>query len=238
MWIRVAPQEPLACEGPMGREVVAIDGPAGSGKSTVARRLARRLGYGYLPSGMFYRALGWLALEAGTPLDDEAALAALADAAAIEVRDDGAACRVLANGADVTEAMGAEAVSDAASRLSVFPAVRRRMVALQRRAAERGPVVAEGRDMASAVFPAAGHKFYLDASPAERARRRAVDLRLRGEPADEAALATDLAARDARDSSRAADPLRQVAGAVRVDTTGLTIEEVVERLLCAIRPRR
>jgi cytidylate kinase len=219
----------------MPHEVVAIDGPAGSGKSTVARLLARRLGYGYLPSGAFYRALGWLALRSGTPLDDEAALAALADSGTMDVRDEGGACLVFVKGEDVTEALGSGAVSDAASRLSVFPAVRRRLVRLQRLAAERGPVVAEGRDMASAVFPAARHKFYLDASAAERARRRAGDLRRRGEPADEAALAAEIAARDRRDRSRAADPLRQVPGAVRVDTTDLTIEEVVARLLGAMR---
>jgi cytidylate kinase len=218
----------------MGHAVVAIDGPAGSGKSTVARRLARRLGYRFLPSGAFYRALGWLALDRGISPDDEAALADLADQARIEVQDRDAV-RILADGQDVTDELSSQAVSDAASRVSIFPAVRRRMVELQRQAAEGAPVVAEGRDMASRVFPDAEHKFYLDASAAERARRRAAELRERGQTVDEAALARDIAARDARDRSREADPLRQMPGAVRVDTTDLSVEEVVERLAWAIR---
>ena len=214
--------------------VVAIDGPAGSGKSTVARALARRLGYGVVPSGLFYRAMAWRALTLGTPLDDEEELSRLADRTAIEVRDEGGQCRAWVDGCDVTAELSSPAVSDAASRVSLFPGVRRRMVRLQRLMAERGPVVAEGRDMGSAVFPEAEFKVYLDATVAERARRRVLELRSRGEDGDEAALACDLAARDRRDTTRAADPLCQAPGAVRVDTTDLTVEETVERLLRAM----
>ncbi|MFW6163759.1 MAG: (d)CMP kinase [Planctomycetota bacterium] len=223
----------------MPHEVVAIDGPAGAGKSTVARRLARHLGYGYLPSGNFYRALAWRALDAGVSPDDEAALVSLAARTDIRVEAAEEGWRTLVDGRDVTDELDGSVVGDAASRLSVFSRVRARMVELQRRAGQRQPVVAEGRDMASVVFPDAEHKFYLDAAAGERARRRARDLRARGEAVDEAALAREMAGRDARDSSRAAAPLRQVEGAVRVDTTDLTIEEVVERLvgLMGRRPR-
>jgi len=222
----------------MDRLIVAIDGPAGSGKSTAARILAERLGCVFLPSGAFYRALGLRALEESTPIEDGPALAELAGRMKIELRCDGGETRTVVDGRDLTEALKAPRVSDAASRLAVFPGVRQRIVPMQREAVAHQSVVAEGRDMASVVFPEAQYKVYLDATVAERARRRALELRGRGEAVDEAALARDMAARDERDTSRDADPLQQAAGAVRVDTTGLGVQEVVERLIEMIAQKR
>lgn len=222
----------------MPRLIVAIDGPAGSGKSTVARMLAERLGCVFLPSGTFYRALGLRALEEATPLEDEGALAALADRIRVDLRCEGGETHTIVDGRDRTEALKAPRVSDAASRLAVFPEVRRRVVRMQRDAAAQQSVVAEGRDMASVVFPEAQCKVYLDATVEERARRRALELRGRGETVDEAELAEEIAVRDRRDSSRDAAPLQQVPGATRVDTTGLSIQEVVERLVETIDSSR
>jgi len=219
----------------MPQIVVAIDGPAGSGKSAVARRLAEQLGFVFLPSGKFYRALAWQALRMGTPLGDGEALGRLADRTKIEPHEESGKSRFSVDGREVTQELDSSAVGEAASRISVFPEVRRRMVALQRALAEERPVIAEGRDMASVVFPDARHKFFLDASVAARAARRARDLRDRGEEVDEAKLAADIAARDLRDSSRHVAPLRQVEGAIYVDTTNLTENQVVERLLREIR---
>jgi CMP/dCMP kinase len=204
--------------------LIAIDGPAGAGKSTVARALASRLGFTYLDSGAMYRCVGLLALEA--PHERSAALArstriefaAGADASELERR-------VLLNGRDVSEAIRAPEVSEAASRVASDPGVREALVAKQRELIAGSDWVAEGRDIGTVVAPDAELKVYLTADPAERARRRAVEL-----GGDQAIVIAEQTLRDQRDSTRAHSPLQAAPGAVVLDTTGMTIEQVVERI--------
>jgi len=217
----------------MQRIVIAIDGPAGAGKSTASRALAQRLGYGYVDTGAMYRAVGVLAAERGVGFDDDDALERLVTGLSFELRDGGTALAV--DGHEVSAAIRRADAGDLASRVSTRPVVRTRLVALQRALGASGGVVMEGRDIGTVVFPDAPVKLYLTASPAERARRRAAELRARGEPVDEAALAADLAARDRRDSERVHSPLRPASDARLIDTTHLTFDEVVDRMEEAVR---
>ncbi|KPJ72622.1 MAG: hypothetical protein AMS14_07470 [Planctomycetes bacterium DG_20] len=214
--------------------IVAIDGPAGSGKSTVARMLAKRLGFGVLPSGATYRALAWAALQRDVSPDDPEALTRLADEVTIDIDGRPEAVRVSVDGEDVTAATGTPEVANAASRLSRHPPVRDRLVALQRSMAERmGDVVAEGRDMTTVVFADAPVKVYLDAALAERARRRRAELaaQCRGAHLAVSAVEADLAARDRQDTTRAAAPLTCAPDAYYLDTTGLSVGAVVDRIV-------
>jgi cytidylate kinase len=217
------------------RVVVAVDGPAGAGKSTASRGCAERLGYGYVDTGAMYRAVGVLAAEAGIPFDDDAALVRLVDGLAFGLEDGGT--RLVVNGRDVSTAIRRRDAGELASRVSTRDVVRQRLVALQRRLGQGGGVVMEGRDIGTVVFPDAPVKVYLTAEPAERARRRAGELRARGEDVDEAALAVEIAARDKRDSERPVAPLRPAADAVVLDTTRLALPEVVERMVALVRER-
>ena len=194
--------------------IVAIDGPAGAGKSTVARAAARRLGFTYLDSGAMYRCVGLAVLRTGGEP------AQVADAARIELDE-----RVRLDGEDVTEAIRAPEVSEAASRVAADPGVRGALVRKQRELISRGDWVAEGRDIGTVVAPDAEVKVFLTASPDERARRRAREL---GTDLD--AVRTDQALRDQRDRSREHSPLAPAPGAVELDTTGLSVEEVVDRV--------
>jgi cytidylate kinase len=218
------------------RVVVAIDGPAGAGKSTVARRVAARLGYLYIDTGAMYRAVALQALRSGVDLADGPALERLADSIRIDFEP--GASRVWLNGEDVTAAIREPRISPAASKVSVFSGVRRAMVELQRRMAEGRKVVMEGRDIGSVVFPDAEVKIYLDASPEVRAQRRIRELEGKGLPFDPAEIVREIRERDLRDSTRADSPLVAASGAVRVDTTHMSLEEVERVILEIVRERR
>lgn len=211
--------------------VVAIDGPAGAGKSTVSRRLARLLGYRYVDTGAMYRAIGVLAASQHIPVSDSAALAALCDRTTIEFqeRDDGGV-RVLAGGQDLTEAIRTPEAAQQASITSTVPVVRERLVAMQRAMGAAGGVVMEGRDIGTVVFPDALVKAFLDASPRERARRRAGELHATVSDADLRRMEQEIAERDDRDRHRTHSPLRPAEDAVVLDTTAMNIDDVVNAL--------
>ena len=212
--------------------VVAVDGPVGSGKSTVARRVAERLGYVYLDTGAMYRAVGVLATEAGVPLTDEAAVVAVARTASLRFD---AAGRLFAGERDVSDAIRTLAAGEAASLVSALPGVRTLLVEEQRRIGHGSDIVMEGRDIGTNVFPDAEVKVYLTARPEVRAARRAAELRAKGEEVDDATVLAALEERDARDSTRAVAPLRKAADAVEVDTSDLTLDEVVDAVVAVAR---
>lgn len=219
----------------MSRLVITVDGPAGAGKSSASRALAEQLGYTYVDTGAMYRAVGVLAHEAGIPFDDDEALAALIDRLSFTFPDEGR--RITVDGRDLTDAIRRPDAGELASRVSTRPAVRERLVALQRALGAGGGVVMEGRDIGTVVFPDAPLKLYLTADPAARARRRAIEIRARGENVDEAGLARAIAARDERDAGRAHSPLRPAADAIVLDTTPLTLEGVVDEMTRLARQR-
>jgi CMP/dCMP kinase len=202
--------------------VVAIDGPAGAGKSSVARALADALGFTYLDSGAMYRAVGLMTLQHGGAASEQA------ERLELELGD-----RVVANGEDVTEAIRAPEVSEAASRVATNPRVRAALVDKQRELLADGDWVAEGRDIGTVVAPDAALKIFLTATPEERARRRADEL-----DGDVETVLRDQALRDAQDASREHSPLAVAPGAIELDTTGLTLDEVVEKIAHLVRDTR
>lgn len=220
----------------MSRQVVvAIDGPAGAGKSTIARRVAQRLGFVYIDTGAMYRAVALKALRSGIDTGDAARLEQLAREASIEFEP--GSSRVLLDGEDVTAAIRAPEISPAASKVSVFPGVRRALVEMQRRMGASQSVVMEGRDIGSVVFPNADVKVFLDADAGVRAARRVREMEEKGQKLDPAQVEREIRERDRRDSTRADSPLVRAKDAVSVDTTSMSIEQVERAILEIIQER-
>ncbi|MCB9887743.1 MAG: (d)CMP kinase [Planctomycetes bacterium] len=230
---------PAAASATEPRDVVAIDGPSGAGKSTVARRLAEALGFAYLDTGAMYRAVTWGFLQhgcapaecAGEADRGEQRMRAALAAARLDLRDG----KVWLDGRDVTGHLRTREVESQVSAVSALPFVRAAMRDLQRQVARQGPIVAEGRDMGSVVFPQARWKVYLDAAPAERARRRSEDFARQGREVSTQDVLDEILVRDRLDSTRSDAPLRQADDAFYLDTTGLLTDDVVGRLLAFVR---
>lgn len=216
-----------------GMRVVTIDGPAGAGKSTVSRRLADRLGWTFLDTGAMYRAVALAALRAGAALDSDDAVGPIAERVEIVMAS---GCVVL-DGEDVTAAVRSAEVTQAVRDVADSRRVRTRLVGLQRAFAAGRPIVTEGRDQGTVVFPDAFCKVFLTASPEERARRRHGELVARGETVEFETVLADQLERDARDRARAIAPLRPAGDAVEVETTGLALEQVVDHLERLVRTR-
>ena len=213
--------------------IVAIDGPSGAGKGTVARSVSQQLGYRHIDTGAMYRAVGWQALHDAIPLDDEDRLAVLARSADIIV--EGGVVSI--NGHDVTRAIRSPEIDKAAASVARLPRVREGLVTRQRQIGEQCGVVMEGRDIGTVVFPGADVKVYLDASPEERARRRANDPAHTGGQAGQAAVAASIEARDKSDTTRTASPLTLAPDATLIDTTDMPIDRVVSRVMELVRAR-
>ena len=217
--------------------LITIDGPAGSGKSTISKLLAKKLSYLYLDTGALYRAVAYQALKKGISTAAEERIAELCYRAKIRLQRDDHALRVFVDGEDVTGKIRTEPVSLLASTLSAMPAVRASLLSTQREFAKNGCVIAEGRDMGTVVFPEADFKFFLEADVEERVRRRYMELVMRGENVDYSSLKKDIMSRDRQDRERAIAPLKVPEGAIILDSTQLDAEAVVNAMLAVIDKR-
>jgi cytidylate kinase len=215
--------------------VVTIDGPSAAGKSTVAREVAARLGFLYVDTGALYRALALKLRRRGGSSDDAAAVAEMLEGTTLDLSGSPARPHVWLDGEDVSGGIRTPEVSELSSRLAALPPVRGWLVRIQRALRDRGPVVGEGRDLGTVVFPDAEVKIYLDADPLTRARRRALELEARGHPVPLERVLAELEQRDRRDRTRADSPLRAAEGAVVIESSGLDAAQVVEAVLRVVR---
>ena len=220
----------------MGKKlVITIDGPAGAGKSTVSKALAKRLGYIYLDTGALYRALAYKALNIKIDLDNISALNDLCATTNVLLKNINSEMKVYVDGEDVGNKIRTEEVGLAASKISAVGVVRQSLLKLQKEAGEKGGIVAEGRDMGSVVFPQADYKFYLDADVEERIIRRRKELLAKGISAEYQIIQKDMMERDKQDSGRAIAPLKPPADSINIDSSGLSVSQVVQRIICLIK---
>ena len=217
--------------------IIAIDGPAASGKSTTAQLLAEKLGYVYIDTGAMYRACALKAKKMGIDFNDEESIRELLDDIDIRIENHNSKNRIFLDGEDVSEDIRADDISALASAISAIPAVRYKMVELQRKMGEKGGVILDGRDIGTFVFPNAEVKFFLTASPEVRAKRRWLELQQKGINKDFSEVLADLVKRDNNDSQRALAPLKKADDAIEVDTSNMTIEEQTDCLYQIIRSR-
>lgn len=215
--------------------VIAIDGPSGAGKSTAARRLAVRLGYIYIDTGAMYRAIGWKAKREGIDPADEAKLVDLCGRTEVTIKKDNSDPRFSVDGIDVTGEIRTPEMGMMASAVSKSPAVRARLLTLQRELGRGGGVVMDGRDIGTVVFPDADVKFYLEASAGERGKRRYLELKAKGMDVDRARITKEIEERDRQDSGRALAPLKKADDALLIDSSAMSIDDVLDRMLSEIK---
>ncbi len=215
--------------------VIAIDGPSGAGKSTAARRLAERLGYIYIDTGAMYRAIGWKAKREGIDPADETMLADLCSRTEVTIKKDNGDPRFSVNGIDVTGEIRTPEMGMMASAVSKSPAVRARLLTLQRELGRGGGVVMDGRDIGTVVFPDADVKFYLEASAGERGKRRYLELKAKGMDVDRAQITKEIEERDRQDSGRALAPLKKADDALLIDSSAMSIDDVLDKMLSEIK---
>lgn len=220
----------------MKKIVVAIDGPAGAGKSTIAKLAAEKLGYAYIDTGAMYRSVAWKFLQKGKPFDEDF-ISGLSKTMLIDFKPEAKINRVFVDGTEVTDAIRTPEVTAIVSRVAAIGAVREAMVDQQRRMGEAGGVLMDGRDIGTVVFPNAQLKIFLTASVEERARRRYAEMVAKGQQVDLQQLQADIAERDKQDSERAISPLRQAEDALLLDTSDMGISEVTERILQLVQER-